>query len=173
MSTRSIIHLLTEFEDNSNFVWPENGYVARSRMLRATDPFSGQTNLLSCPRSQSIGVLLYTIIFFNIFLFTLSTHLSIWCLQYPRPSSQRIWKTPRHCDVNITSYWTNDSIAGNRYMNCWPVNRIVLQLIGILLLTIKILCIYCIAFIQEKKWWCITKYNYVDMLIVSTCNWHD
>ena len=40
--------------------------------------------------------------FFKIILFTLSTHLSIWCLQYPSPSSLRICKTIRHCDVNIT-----------------------------------------------------------------------
>ena len=112
-----------------------------------------------CPRSQSITVLLYTIIFFKFFysLFPLTS----------RPSSQRIWKTPRHCNVNIT--WliepmkirssVNSSIAGNRSMNCWPVNRTVLQPIGILLLTVKILCIYCIAFIQEKNLWCITIYN--------------
>ena len=29
-----------------SFVWPENGSVAQSRRLRATDPFEGQTNLL-------------------------------------------------------------------------------------------------------------------------------
>ena len=47
----------------------------------------------------------------------------------------------RHCDVNIT--WliepmkirpsVNSSTAGNRSMNCWLVNRTVMQLIGILL----------------------------------------
>ena len=115
-----------------------------------------------CPQTQSITVLLYTFIFFKIFLFTLSTHLFIRCLQYSCP---RIWKTLWHCDVNIT--WlikpmnirppVNSSIAGNRLMNCWPFNRSVLQLIVILLLTAKMLWIYCIAFIYEKKWWCITK----------------
>ena len=95
------------------------------------------------------------IYFYKIFLFTLSTGISIRWFQYPRPLRQRIWKTPWHCDVNIT--WliepmkrrpsVNSSIAGNRCMNCWPVNRTVLQLIGILLLTVKILCIYCIALI--------------------------
>ena len=118
-----------------------------------------------CPRSQSITVLLYTFIFFKIFLFTLSTHISIRWFQYPRPSSLRIWTTPRHCYVNITWLtepmkirpWVNISPGGNRSMNCWLVNITVLQLIGIFLLTVKMLCIYFIAFIQEKKWWCITK----------------
>ena len=40
------IQLLTGFEDNSSFVWPEDGSVARSRRLRATDPFEGQIKLL-------------------------------------------------------------------------------------------------------------------------------
>ena len=34
-----IIQLLTGFEDNSKFVWPKNGFVARSRRPRAPDPF--------------------------------------------------------------------------------------------------------------------------------------
>ena len=120
------IQLLTRFEDNSSFVWPSNGSVARSRLH-----------------------------FFKNFLFDLSTHISIRCFQYPHPSSPRIWTTPWHCYVNIT--WliepmkirpsVNSSIALNRSINCWPVNRTVLQLIGILLLTVIILCIYCIAFI--------------------------
>ena len=40
------IQLLTWFEDNSSFVRPENGSVARSRRLRATYLFEGQTKLL-------------------------------------------------------------------------------------------------------------------------------
>ena len=72
-------------------------------------------------------------IFFKMFLFTLSTHIYMRCFQYPLLSSPRIWTTPRHCDVNIM--WliepmkirpsVNSSIAGNRSMNCWPVNRTV------------------------------------------------
>ena len=71
--------------------------------------------------------------FFKIFLFTLSTHTSIKCFQYPRPSSPRICPTPRHNDVNIT--WliepmkikpsVNSSITDNRSKNCWPENRTV------------------------------------------------
>ena len=153
------MQLLTGFEDNSSFVWPENGSVAEATGWGPQICSRVKQNCC-CPRSQSRTVLLYTIIFFKIFLFTLFTHLSIRCLQHPGPSSQRIWKTPWHCDINIT--WliepmkirpsVNSSIAGNRWMNCWPVNRTVLQPIGILLLTVKILCIYCIAFIQEKKY---------------------
>ena len=66
-----------------------------------------------------------------------------------RPSNARIGTTSRHCDVKIT--WliepmkirqsVNISIAGNKSMICWPVNRTFLQLIGILLLTAKML--YC------------------------------
>ena len=40
------IQLLTVFQDNSSFVWPEAGSVARSRRLRATDPFEVQTKML-------------------------------------------------------------------------------------------------------------------------------
>ena len=130
-----ILYSFDGFQDNSNFVWPEKGSVARSHRLRATDPFVGKQNCC-CPRIQSITVLLYTFIFFKIFLFTLSTHISIRCLQYPRPSSPRIWTTPRHCYVNITwltepikiRSWVNISPGGNRSMNCWLVNITVLQL---------------------------------------------
>ena len=119
---RNNIQLLTGFEDNSSFVWPENGSVARIRRLRATDQFEGQTKLLLSEEPV-----------YNCFVIH------------------------RHCDVNIT--WliepmkirpsVNSTIAGNRSMNCWPVNRTVMQLIGILLLIVKMLCIYCIAFIKE------------------------
>ena len=94
-----------------------------------------------------------------LFLFTLSTHISIKCFQYPRSSSPRIWAMPGHWDVNIT--WriepmkirpsVSSSLTGNRSLNCWPV----LQQIGILFWTVKMLCIHCVAFIWEKKWWCI------------------
>ena len=95
------IQLLTGFEDNRSFVWPEKGSVARSCRLRATGPFEGHQNCC-CPRIQLITVLLYTFIFFKIFLFTLSIHISIRCFQYTRLSSPRIWTMHRHCDVNIT-----------------------------------------------------------------------
>ena len=104
--------------------------------------------------------------FIQIFLFmiTISTHISIISFQDFRPSRPRISTSPRNCDVNITWLiepmkitWliepmkirpsVNSSIASNRSMNCWPVNRTVLQRIGIFLLTVKMLCIYCIDFI--------------------------
>ena len=98
-----------------------------------------------CPRSQSINRFVIHLYFVQNFRIHSHYMFAIY-----RP---RIWMMPRHCDVNIT--WNieimkirpsvNSSIAGNRLTNCWPVNRIVLQLIRILLLTVKMLCIYCIA----------------------------
>ena len=88
-----------------------------------TDPFEGQTKLLLSEKP----VYNCFVIHLHFFLFTLSTLISITCFQYPRPSSPRIWTTPRHGDVNIM--WlieqmkirpsVNSSIAGNRSMNCW------------------------------------------------------
>ena len=46
MESSNSLQLFTRFEYNSNFVWPENGSVARSHRLRATGPFEGQTKLL-------------------------------------------------------------------------------------------------------------------------------
>ena len=99
--------------------------------LRATDPFSGQTKLL-LSSNPVYNCFVIHIHFFKIFLFTLFSHISIRCYQYPHPSSPRIWKTHQY---HVT-YWTNEirpsvnsSIAGNRSMNCWPVNRTVMQLI--------------------------------------------
>ena len=147
-----IIQLLTGFEDNSSFVWPEYGSVALSRRLRATDPFEGQTKLLLSEEPVYNCFVIHLHFFLNIHFF--HSHISKRCFKYPRPSSPRIGTTFWHCDVNIT--WlrepmktrpsVNSSIAGNRSMNCWPVNRTVLQLVGILLLTAKMLCIYCIGF---------------------------
>ena len=97
-----IIQLLTRFEDNSSFVWDENGSVARSSSLRATDPFEGGEQNCCCPRSQCITVLSYTFVFYKIYLFTLSTHISIRWFQYSHPSSPRIFKTHRHVDGIIT-----------------------------------------------------------------------
>ena len=67
-------------------------------------------------------------------MITLSTRISIRCVQDSRPSRPRIWTSPRHYDVYIT--WliepmkikrsVNSSIAGNRSMNRWPVNSIQL-----------------------------------------------
>ena len=123
----NIIQLMTGFEYNSKFVWPSNGSVDRRRSLRATDPFEGQTKLLlfEKPVYNSFVIHLH---FFKIFLFTLSTDISMRCFQNPRPSSPRIWTTPWHCYINIT--WLiepmkimpsgNSSIAGNRSINCWP-----------------------------------------------------
>ena len=89
--------LLTGFEDNSNFVWPENGSVARSRRLRATDPFEGQTKLLLSEKPVYNCFVIH-LLFFKIFLFTLSTLISSGYFQYSSVRSK-----PRHCDFNITS----------------------------------------------------------------------
>ena len=82
-----------------------------------------------CPRSQSITVLLYTFIFKKK-IFTFSTHI------YPLDILNILVRQVReswHCDFNIM--WlrepmkirpsVNSSIAGNRSMNCWPVNSLV------------------------------------------------
>ena len=140
---------MTGFEDNSSFVWPENGSVARNSRLKATGSFEGQTKLLLFEKPVYNCFVIH-LHFFKIFSFTLSTQISIRCFQFPRPSSPRIWTLRQHHvtyePMKIRSS-VNSSISGNRSINCWPVNRTVLQLIGILLLTVKILCIYCIAFI--------------------------
>ena len=146
------IQLLTGFEDNSSFVWPEDGSVVRSGRLRATDPFEGQTKLLLSEKPVYNCFVIHHHLKKNYSLFPL-TYIQL-IFKYPRPSSPRIRTRFWHCDVNM---WlreptkirpsVNSSIAGNRSMNCWPVNRSVLQLVGILMLTAKMLCIYCIGFI--------------------------
>ena len=129
---------------------PEDGSVARSRRLKATDPFEGQSKLLLSEKPvYNCFVIHYHFFKNNYSLFPLT------CFEYPRPSIPRIGMKFWHCDVNIT--WlreprkirpsVNSSIAGNRSLNCWPVNRSLLQLVRILLLTAKMLCIYCIGFI--------------------------
>ena len=136
--------------------------MARSRSLGQHIRFRVKQNCC-CPRSQSI-TFFYTPSFFQQQKITLSTHISIRCFQYPPPSSPRIGTTSWHCDVNTMRLIelmnirpsVNSSKAGNESMNCWPVNWRVLQLIWFLWLTAKMLYIYCIAFIWEKKWWCIT-----------------
>ena len=140
---------MTRFEDNSSFVWPEDGSVARSR----SRSFEGQAKLLLSekPVYNCFVIHLHFLKTFHFF----HSHISIRYFKYHRPSSPRIRTTFWHCDVKIT--WlrepmkirplVNSSIAGNRSMNCWPVNRWVLHLVGILLLTAKMLCIYCNGFI--------------------------
>ena len=46
IGTGNCLQLLTKFEDNNSFVCPEDESVARSRRLRATDLFEGQTKVL-------------------------------------------------------------------------------------------------------------------------------
>ena len=96
VSTMNIIQLLTGYEDNSSFVWPKNGSVARSCRLRAIDPFEGQTKLLLFEKPVYNCFVIH-LHFFKIFLFTLFTHISIRCFQYPRPSRPRIWMMPWIC----------------------------------------------------------------------------
>ena len=67
---------LTGFEDNSNFVWPENGSVAPSRRLRATDPFEGQTKLLLSEKPVYNCFVIH-FHFFKSFVITLSARIFI------------------------------------------------------------------------------------------------
>jgi hypothetical protein len=60
-----IIQLLTGFEDNSWFVWPEDWTVARSQMQQFSQRIKQNS---CCSRNQSITDLLYLIIF-NAFYF--------------------------------------------------------------------------------------------------------
>ena len=163
--------LLIYSENNSSFVWPEDGSVARSRRLKATDAFEGQTKLLLSEKPVYNCFVIHHHFLKIIHVF--HSHISIRCFKYTRPSSPRIGATFWHCYVNIT--WLREpmkirpSVNSNRSMNCWPVNRSVLQLVGILLLTAncKMLCIYCIGFILEKKWWCISKPVFSDYINTS------
>ena len=124
--------------------------------------------------------------FFSKFSYSLLSLTDPEFFQYHRPSIPRIWMTSRHYDFNITLLIeprkirpsVDKSIAGNRSMNCLLVNRKVLQRLGIFLSTVKILCIYCIDFIWEKIWWCITKHyrmqssqykKYRGILLPHTC----
>ena len=92
------------------FCWPENGSIARSCRQMATNPFEGQLKLLLFVKSVFITVLLYTI---------------LW----------RQYHVTYRSDENKAI--GQSSIAGNRSMNCWPVNRTVFNFKVILLLTVK------------------------------------
>ena len=100
--------ILTVFDDNSSFVWPENVSFARSRRLKATDPFEGQTKLLLSeePVYNCFAVHLH---FLKNFLFTLSMHSHIHILV------RKVRECGRHLDI-VTSiyhvtYWTNKNKA--------------------------------------------------------------
>ena len=92
--------------------------------------FDPRTNLLPvaagwglkccCWKSQSLTVLLYIFIFFQNFLiqsFHWVNNTSMKCFHYPRPSSSRIWTTPRHCDVNIM--WLIEPMKIRSLVNSW------------------------------------------------------
>ena len=76
------------------------------------------------------------VIHFRFFL-NFFVHLSIRCFQYPHPSSPRIWTTPldivTSISLDLLNQWKQDrpsinsSIAGDRSINCWQVNRKVLH----------------------------------------------
>ena len=83
------IQLLTGFEDNSSFVWPENGSVARSRRLRATDLFEGQTELLLFEKSVYICFVIH-LHFFKIFLFTHPLDVFSILVRQVRESGRRL-----------------------------------------------------------------------------------
>ena len=93
----NIIQLLTGFEDNSSFVWPEDGSVVRNRRLRATDLFEGQTKLLlsSNPVYNCFVIHLHFFPKFSYSLFPLA-------YQYPSPWNPRIWTTPLYIVTSIS-----------------------------------------------------------------------
>ena len=122
--------------------------------------FDPRTNLCTrvkqncrCPRSQSINVLLYTFIFPNFLIHSfhaLTYQLDIFYILVRQvenlDDASTLWRQyikwliePMKIRLSFSI-----SIAGNRSTNCWPVNRTVLQLIGIWLLTVKMSCIYFI-----------------------------
>ena len=116
------IQLLTGFEVKSNFV----GSVARSRRLRGS-------NKIAIVLEPS----LYTFIFFfQNCLIPLTNKNSF----HSRSSSLRIWKTSllltltlwRQNDVTYEPMKIRSSVACNRSINCWPVNRIMIQRMGFL-----------------------------------------
>ena len=86
MMSYNNIKLLTGFVDNSSFVRPENGYVARSRRMMATDLFEGQTKLLLSKKPVYNYFVIYLHLKKNYSLFLLTYP----CFQYPCLSSPRI-----------------------------------------------------------------------------------
>ena len=137
---------MTGFADNNNF------FFNRER-LRATDP-SGVKQNFCCPRSQSASQQLngYKASLFQMFII----NLFIRCFQYPRIKPDNLDNASTLLRQYHVTDWTNEkrpsvnssigSLIGNRSMHCWPDNKTILQLIGILLKA-KMLCIYCITFI--------------------------
>ena len=115
----SYYKLLTGFEANSSFVWPEDESVARSHRLRATDPFEGQTKPLLF-KTPVYNCFVLHLQLLKIFLFSLFTRISIRCFQYPRPSSPRIWTMHQHCDGIYNyhmTYLTNENKASGQQFN--------------------------------------------------------
>ena len=96
MMSYNNIKLLTGFEDNSSFVRPENGYVARSRRLRATDPFEGQTKLLLSKKPVYNYFVIYLHLKKIIHSFYLHIHVFNILVRGVRESKQ-------HCCVKMTS----------------------------------------------------------------------
>ena len=69
----------------------ENGSVDLSSLqLRITVPFNGQTTLLLSEKPVYNCYVIHLNLF-KIFLFTLSTHISIKCYQYQLPWNPGIW----------------------------------------------------------------------------------
>ena len=89
-------HLLTRFKNNSSVVWSEDGSVAQSRRLRATDPFKGQTKLLLS--SNPVNYFVIHLHFFLVHACTLAYPLDVFNIK-----SENLVDAPRHCDVNIKS----------------------------------------------------------------------
>ena len=173
------IQLLTGFEDNSSL------FDLSTDLLPSACGFPQQINSRVkqnywCLRSQSITVLLYTFIFSKKnYIHSFHSHFNILVRQVWESCSLTSW----HCDINIK--WLiepmkirpsiNSSIVGNRSINCWLFNRTVLQLpvIGILLLTVKMLCIYCIAFNIGEKMMVYNNFtqSVVKQTVISCIYW--
>ena len=94
------IQLLTGFEDFSSFVWPENGSVARSRRLRATDLFEGQTKLMWSEEPVYNCFVIHLHFFFSKFsysLFPLTYPLDVFNILV-----RQVRESGRHFDI-VTS----------------------------------------------------------------------
>ena len=110
----NIIQLLTGFENNSSFVRPKDKSVARSRRLICYKPsFFRKCLLFYWLKTPIHSHVHLPFLLTSILLTTTGIVMIMWLVELMkiRPS-------------------VNSLIAGNRSMNCWPVNRIMLQRVG-------------------------------------------
>ena len=143
--------------------------------VRGQQQFCFTRERICCPKLQAD--LLKTFIIFKIVCYSIHSHVHLFihvCLKIShdgiystvQESGRRHFCSLRYCNNHSWCHdhvtcWTyepmkirpsvNSLIAGNISMNCWPVNRIMLQRVGIFLWTVQMLCIYWIDFIKEKR----------------------